>query len=346
MRVLLAGFIYGSDYANNFYFVMQKLVHGFARNGHCVQTFNDRDVARQSNPFRSRKLGVKSANRRLLDTCRNYRPHLVVLGHCDMIANETLAAIRDMLPESRIVYRNVDALQTPANAASLRHRLAAVDAAFVTTAGEALRGFAQPGARLHYIPNPVDAAVDSLQSFARTDQRFDLLFAFGSDTGSGDVRVDASRKLRQHLPEMAFEVRGLEKPPVRGMAYFDLLADSRMGLSLNRYNEHYLYSSDRMAQYTGNGLLTFVRRSTGFTDLYREEDLGFFDGIDELVDKLTYYRANDSQRRAVAEAGWRKSHRMFDSARVARFMEDIAFDRPLSHDYDWPVENHGAGRRV
>lgn len=103
-----------------------------------------------------------------------------------------------------------------------------------------------------------------------------------------------------------------------------------MGLSMSRPDNVYLYASDRMSQLLGNGLLTFVARSTGFQDLFSDDQIAFFDGLDELVDKLRFFAANDQRRRKVAEAGWTAAHSMFASERIAKYILERSFDEPLS----------------
>lgn len=59
---------------------------------------------------RKNQFGILPANSRLVDVAREFRPHLVLLGHCEMIWNRTVQQIRDVSPGVRIVYRNVDPL--------------------------------------------------------------------------------------------------------------------------------------------------------------------------------------------------------------------------------------------
>lgn len=58
-------------------------------------------------------------------------------------------------------------------------------------------------------------------------------------------------------------------PPVWGQAYDQIIANSKMALNLNREEGWPLYSSDRLSQLLGNGILTYLwdkgdmRRSFG-----------------------------------------------------------------------------------
>src|SRR3546814_20886574 len=72
---------------------------------------------------------------------------------------------------------------------------------------------------------------------------------------------------------------------LRGAGYLEAMCNARMALSISRPDNVYLYASDRMSQLLGNGLLTFVSRATGFQDLFGDDAIAFYDGLDELVDR-------------------------------------------------------------
>ena len=46
----------------------------------------------------------------------------------------------------------------------------------------------------------------------------------------------------------------------------------------------------------------------------------------------------DADLLRIAEAGWRKSHTRLNERLVARYVEEVAFRRPLSKDYLWPTK--------
>lgn len=317
--------------------ILPKLLHGFIRLGCNVQVFNDREAARGSTPLLSSRAGRAAANRKLLATAKNFRPDLLLLGHTDLIANETLEAMRAAVPDLRIAYRNVDALTDAKNRARLRHRADTVDAIFVTT-GAPIHGLpAGSRAAVYFMPNPVDPAIDTGRGFARSNQPHDLFFAMGTLHGS-DERLGFVRALLARLPTLRADIRGAgERQAVRGADYLDAMADSRMGLSISRPDNVYLYASDRMSQLLGNGLLTFQARSSGFQDLFRDDEIAFYDGLDELTDKLRFFADHDAARRKTAEAGWRAAHAMFASHRVAKYILERSFAQPLSESYPWPT---------
>jgi hypothetical protein len=336
-KVLLVGNVFGRELGNEYYMIMPKLMHGFIRLGCNLHVFNDREVARGSTPLLSTGPGRRAANRKLIETARNFRPDLLLMGHSEPIGNATLETLRRENPGLRIAFRNVDTLTDAANRERLLRRADTVDAIFVTAAAPIHGVPAGRRAKVYFMPNPVDPAIDIGRAFARSDQDFDLFFAVSH---GGDERVQFLQQALQRLPKLKADIRGLPgSAPLRGAAFLEAMNNARMGFSMSRPDNVYLYASDRMSQLLGNGLLTFVARSTGFQDLFGEDQIAFFDGLEELVDKLDYFARHDAERRSTAEAGWRAAHSMFASHRIAKYILERSFAETLSESYPWPTEN-------
>ena len=341
MRVVLAGNYNEKRAGTNFYATVRKLTNGFVRNGHLVMPFSDRDVAREQGRFGIGRAGEGEVNRRLLELCENFRPDLLMLFHADKIGNDAVRQARAMLPALRVAVVSLDALFLPANVRRI-HRLAEVaDTTFLTTAGDHLRQFVTPTHRVAFIPNPADRSIETLECFARDDQPFDFLCTIGTERTT-PWRGQIMREIAARVPEARYAFYGLaERPYVYGSAYFEAIASARMGLNLNRAEDHYLYSSDRFAQYAGNGLLVFVSRATGYDEIFSDDEFVFYSDLDELAERLRYFLKNDGERQRVARNGHTRYHALFSEVLVARFIEDAVFDRAPSGDYAWPTEIHG-----
>jgi hypothetical protein len=336
-KVLIVGNLFGREMGNEFYMVLPKLLHGFIRLGCNVHVFNDREVSRGSTPLLRSAAGRGAANRKLLKTCDNFRPDLLLLGHCEVIDNATFEAIRAAHPQARFALRNIDAITDARNRARVRHRAEVVDAIFLTVAAPLHGVSPESRARVYFMPNPVDPAIDIGRGFARSDQAHDLFFAAGGR--GGDARLALVEAALARLPGLRADIRGGDNhpPPMRGAGYLEAMADARMGLSISRPDNLYLYASDRMSQLLGNGLLTFVSRASGFQNLFGEDEIAFYEGLEELVEKLDHFAGDDAARRKAAEAGWRAAHSMFASHRVAQYILERSFDEPLSETYPWPT---------
>ncbi len=341
MRVVIVGNFNERKAGANFYATVRKLSNGFVRNGHLVMPLSDRDVAREAGRLGIGRAGQGEANRRLVDLARNFRPDLVLLVHADIIRNDTLRELKTLKPAPAIAVVNLDPLFEAINPPRVRRFAEAADMTFITTAGKTIAEYATPTHRIAFIPNPADRSIENMEGFTRSDQRHDLVCTIISEKGT-PWRADFMRKLEAAVPEARYAFCGLEGlPPIFGSAYFDMIASARMGLNLNRSDEHYLYSSDRIAQYAGNGLLLFVGRSTGYGEIFSDREFAFYDGLEDLAEKLRYFMTHDDERKAIAAAGHAKYHAIFNERLVARFIEEAALGRALSPDYAWPTTIYG-----
>ena len=351
MRVILVGNGQERRPGIGFYNVERKLANGLTRNGHLVQFFSDRDVARAGTMFRSSRAGRGVANRRFLELARNFQPHLIVFAHASLIETETFSEAKRQAHGPRLAQVCVDPLFRPINVSFLRDRARVVDATFVTTAGAVLGQFSSATNVSSYLPNPVDASIETARGFERSDQAFDVFFAANA---AGDQPGDPRRTtpaLIAKSGQASIDYRGFDgRPPVFGVEYFRRLADARMALNINSdraetagtrapAEELYFYNSDRISQIMGCGLLTLSFRVNQLMELFEEDkEMAFADSPEAILEAVLRYKRDDFARRRVAEAGWRKSHERFNERLVARYIEEVAFRRALSQPYFWPTK--------
>ena len=342
MRIVIVGNYNEKRAGANFYATVRKLTNGFIRNGHHVMTLSDRDVAREVHKWGIWRGGDAAANARLVELCRSFRPDLLVFFHADKITNDTVREIRAAQPSLRVAVVSIDALFLPENVERI-HRFAEIaDATFITTAGHHLDQFVTPTHKVAFIPNPTDPSIETLQCFAESDLPYDFLCTISTER-STPWRGQMMRDIQQRVPEARYAYYGLEgQRSLQGQDYFNAIASAKMGLNLSRSDDHYLYSSDRFAQYAGNGLLVFVARSTGYDEIFTDEEFVFYRDLDELADKLRYFLKNDGERQRIARNGHERYHAFFSERLVARFIEEVVTDRPLSADYAWPTDIHGS----
>lgn len=339
MRILYCGTAQGFENAAKFYFTPQKLINGFTRLGHNVYVFNDRDVARYSNIFRSQSRGAKAMNKKLIEDCRSYQPHMIVLGHCKNITNETLAEIRRICPGVRMMYRNVDPLHSPNNVKDIQQRVGQVEAIFITTAGDALAQFAHPKTQTCFMPNPVDPALETERAYANPDADIDFLFLGSVLRDQYDHRQDTAKYLIDNAQGIRLHIggAGVNDGRVFGAAYYALLGRSKMGLCMNKTEDYYLYASGRMSQYMGSGMLGFIPEGPRFEDVLGHDAFVSYKGDEELVDKIRYYATNEGERVALAARGCERIHDFFHVDKICQYMIERVFDVPLSMDYRWPT---------
>lgn len=324
--------------------IRRKLSNAAVRAGHLVVELSDRAVARARAPFRLRGLRRRTANRAFLQFVDEVRPDLILLNFADEVTNGALAEARALSPGVLIAEINIDPLPDTKNRARLIGRTEEVDAIFVTTAGEALKPFAGVRTFVAYMPNPVDRSVETARAFEGEGFVADLILPAKDDSprpiGAAFIRpTELCKSVASAAPGLRLRHPGVGgEPRLRGAAYMDALASSRMGLSLSRRNDQFLYASDRMAHMLGSGLLTFVDERAGFDRFYRPDEIALYEGRETLIASIRRFSADDAARRETARRGWERTWRLFDGARVFAYLVDQLGGSSRARDYGWPAD--------
>jgi len=123
--------------------------------------------------------------------------------------------------------------------------------------------------------------------------------------------------------------------PVWGRDYDRALSNTKMGLNLNRQEGHYWYSSARMAQLAGNGILQFTHDDLRFDELLPPESAVYFKGEDDLLTKIREFHHDDGKRQVWAKNARDFFHTEMNSKLNAQYIFEASLQIPFSHDYAW-----------
>lgn len=336
MRILHVGFAQGVSGYSRYYLIPQRLINGFTRNGHNVYVFNDRDWARYSNILRSRVWGAKKVDAKLIEICGEYKPDLIFLSNCEMVTNKALLQIRQKWPHTHISYRNVDPLNSAQNMQKIERRIGVVDSIFITTDPSQIN-INDSHTKIYFMPNPVDQSIDIFRSFERQIHMYDIFFAGGDFRHDIDTRIDRLKAVQDAFKNLRIGFFGsaVRQKSLHGHSYLETMSSSKMGLSFDRVDSYNLYASDRMSQYLGNGLLTFVKSGKGFESLFDENDLAWFDTLDDMIEAIDRFSRDDQAWRTVAAAGWRRSHEIFACEKITAWIVENCFSMDFSQSYPW-----------
>ena len=315
-----------------------KLTNGMIRNNHQVLEFSDRDMTSFLSPVGFRPIGKKRTNLKLIEMCDNFRPDLLVLGHCDIITEKTLQQIRRLIPQIKIVHWFLDALWIPRNVARIKSRMHSTDAIFVTTGGTVLKQFCTGRNLVGFIPNPTDLSWERHNNATKNEFERDLLFCGGGN--KTDSRYGLLKFVQDNLDSsIKFESFGIVgNPSVWGQWYDKIISTSKMALNLNREENWFFYSSDRISQLLGNGLLTFIWDKGEMRRLFSDDQVVFFRDRDELIRKIVDFQENDLLRKHIAKNGYNYYHNHFSAQCVARYMIETTFGTPFTREYLWQDE--------
>ena len=155
--------------------------------------------------------------------------------------------------------------------------------------------------------------------------------------GKNDKRESFLKKLiKISDKEIKFDLYGFSnRQPVWGDDFIDVISNSKMGLNLSRGEPLKYYSSDRIAQLFGNGLLTFLDEKTQLGDLFQKNEAIFYNSISDLSEKIFKYKKDNIKRRNIARNGKIKYMKYFNSDIVSQFIIDKTFDLKSKYNYIW-----------
>ena len=320
-----------------------KISNGLIRNGHSVLNFPDRDVKRCFSVFGLfKQLGAYKFNQLFYDYCISSAPDGLILGHADTIWSDTLSKIKKRLPNIKILQWNVDCIDNnfiSNNIQNIKSKLDIVDYTLITTADKKLlQQFNSP--TVFYMPNIVDASIETGKAFAQRHLRYDMVFTAKEKSvrefcGKQYRAKEVVNKIAQNIDISKSIFPGILHESVNGSKYQDIISSSATGLCLSQVNHNFLYSSDRMAHFIGNGVLIFLNKRTGFDKIFSDNEIIFYTEENELYEKIKWYTNHQEERMRVAKNGWQKYHNLFNEKIVTKHIINLMFTEDGLRKYPW-----------
>jgi len=108
-----------------------------------------------------------------------------------------------------------------------------------------------------------------------------------------------------------------------------------MGLNLSRGDAIKYYSSDRITQIVGNGLVCLIDEKTQYRDFFNETEMVFYNNISDLSEKILKISKDENLRRQIAKNGKKKYMKYFNSTNVAEFIINKTLDINNKKKYYW-----------
>ena len=108
-----------------------------------------------------------------------------------------------------------------------------------------------------------------------------------------------------------------------------------MGLNLSRGKPIKYYSSDRITQITGNGLVTLIDEKTGYRDFFTDKEMVFYKNISDLSEKILKISKDEKLRKSIGKKGKMKYLKYFNSNLVADFIINKVFQVNSKKKYLW-----------
>ena len=192
------------------------------------------------------------------------------------------------------------------------------------------------------MPNHSDESFETLKNYKHKCEN-DVFFAMshgvhrgGLKKGKFDNREFFINKLKKLNKKINFDIYGMNNiQPIWGDNFIKAISKSSMGINLSRGEPVKYYSSDRIAQLLGNGLLTFIDKKTCFNDFLSKKEIIFYEDINDLSYKINKYKKDIKQARMIAKNGRNTYLKNFNSTIVADFILSKTFDYKSKNKFIW-----------
>ncbi len=323
----------------------RRINNGLVRLGHSILEFSDRDIQKYYKNY-SDFSGSKNLNNKLKKTCYNFKPDLIIFGHADLVSPETLGELKDDYPNLKMSQWFLDPLNKNGpdflrNKNRILDKSEFMEANFLTTSPDVLN-FLSNKTRNFYIPNPSDSSFETLRNYNK-NCNMDVFFALSHGvhrgilkSGKFDDRAIFVKKLIDKTKNVKFDIYGIDKvQPIWADHYFKTISNSKMGLNLSRGEPIKYYSSDRITQIIGNGLVTLIDEKTGYQDFFNSDEMVFYKNLSDLSEKITKISQDEKLRKKIGRKGREKYLKYFNSTLVAEFILNKTFDFKNKTKYLW-----------
>ena len=323
----------------------RRLNNGFIRLGHSVLEFSDRDIVSRGKSIRD-FYGSNTLNDKLIKTCYHFKPDVIVLGHADMVSKDVLYSLKKDYSNLKISQWFLDPLNKNGpdyfkNKKRILDKSEILDSSFLTTSPEVL-GFLPNNFQSYFIPNPGDQSMETLNNFNK-DCSNDVFFALSHGVHRGKLKgrsTDDREKFIKNLIEkcknIKFDIFGMNNiQPIWADQYFKNISNSKMGLNLSRGTPIKYYSSDRITQIIGNGLVTLIDEKTGYNDFFDKSEMVFYKNISDLSEKIEKISSDEKLRKLIGKNGKKKYMKYFNSTLVADFIINKTLNINSRSKYLW-----------
>ena len=322
----------------------RRINNGFIRQGHSVLGFSDRDIQKYYKSLNDFK-GAKTLNEKLRKTCYNYKPDLIILGHADLISAEQILELRKDYPNTRFSQWFLDPLNKEGpdyerNKMRILDKINAVDSTFLTTSPKVLNFLKDKNS--YFIPNPSDKSFEILENYKKSCS-VDVFFALSHGVhrgvlkqGKTDDRVIFLNKLVSKTPNIKFDLYGIQKvQPIWADHYFKTISNAKMGLNLSRGEAIKYYSSDRITQIVGNGLVCLIDEKTEYNNFFNKKEMVFYKSIDDLSEQIIKISSDENLRKKMGKAGKAKYMKYFNSDLVSEYIINKTLNLKNNKRYLW-----------
>jgi glycosyltransferase involved in cell wall biosynthesis len=309
------------------YNTSKRINNALIRLGHNVYHLSDRDVISTNRSFFN-KSPKKILNEKIIEIGKNFNPDLIILGHADSVNLQTLRSLKIKNDYLKISQWFLDPLSRNGpdyhnNKKRILDKIEIMDSTFLTSDPKSLDFKIKNS---YFIPNPADKSFEILDNSKKIPKN-DVFFAMSHGVHRGNLKpgkYDNREKILNKLlkvKDIKFDFYGINNiQPIWGDEFLKKISLSKIGLNLSRGKPLKYYSSDRIAQYMANGLMTLIHEDTKYLDFFNKNEIITYKNLNDLINKIKYYIKNDKKRKFIASNGRKKYLKEFNSEKISKYI--------------------------
>jgi hypothetical protein len=319
--------------------VATKISNGFIKEKFQTINFSDRYFSKQ-NTF-------SNINDKIINIVKNLKPNLILLGHTNSLKTETLKSIKDKFSDIKIAFWYEDSINKKGpdydkNKEFIEKYKNYVDQYFVTTDKNNIET-SIPKNKLNFIPIPASNLSENLKLYNTKNHEFDIFYAVSHGVNRGvlknnkiDERYNFLRLLMSKSHDITYNIFGFNNTqPVWGDEFIKEISKCRFGLNLSRGEPIKYYSSNRISTLVANGIPTLIDEKVKYGDFFSNSEMIFYKDIYDLIDKVNFYKKNETKRFQIGLKGKNKYFKIFSNIIVADYIASKTLGIKPSHNYVW-----------
>jgi hypothetical protein len=200
-----------------------------------------------------------------------------------------------------------------------------------------------PKNKLNFIPIPCSTLTENLNLFETKNHLYDIFFAISHGVNRGilkknkfDSRENFIEDLLNKSVNISYNFFGFNNiQPIWGDKFNYELSKCRFGLNLSRGEPVKYYSSNRIASYVANGLPTLIDEKIQFSDFFSNNEMIFYKDIQDLIDKINFYKKNERLRAKIGRNGKKKYFKIFNNKIVGDYILSKTLRTKPNYSYIW-----------
>ena len=318
--------------------IASKLTNGFIRNGCDVINFSYRNFSNKRKLF-------NNIDDSVMDICKNYKPDMIVLGHNNILTRDSLEKISSNKTKISLWYEDHVVNNGPnwknnLNLIEKNHDI--IDNYFLTTHPDELTTKIHRK-KLFFIPIPVDENIETLNIYQNKYRYKDLFFALSHGVNYGSLRKGARDERETFIAKLLdigknikFHFLGLnnEQPKWNYDLYREMMI-CKMSLNLSRGTPLKYATSNRLASYVGNGILTFIDKKTQYQNFFDSSEMCFYSSPQDLINQIMELKDNEEKINKISKNGKNRYFKIFNNKLVSDYILSNTLSSNPKFNYIW-----------